>query len=245
MSAEWERLLGLSVAERGAELGRLSRDDLRRLLTEAPVETLLALGRQGVAALGAYRTRLTKRERVRGKMLPDQGIDLTVREKPRALRIEFVSGPGAGRRVLYDETQRAGEIRVREGGVLGFAGGVWIGLDNPLTRAETNHRATEVGFAMLLDLIERDLRAAAAHGGHTRGAQDFEPSGAFAAEFVAPPGATGLYARKCRLAFDLTRSLPVGIEVHDGEGLLEVYRYADIAPFSPPPDFFTLRAAKL
>lgn len=240
------RLLELGVAGRRETLAALEPGALAAILGRLSPRTLNALSRQGIAALGSYRTRLVKRERVQGTLVGPQTLELSVRPAPFAFRIEFVRGPSSGRRVLYNEELKPREVRVKEAGMLGIAGALWLDLDNPLTRRDTNHRATEIGLAALLDLIEADLRRVEPYGGHTRTDEGFGSTGLhFTSEYVAPSSAKGLYAERTKLTFDPVASLPVTIEVHDRAGLLERYEYRAIESASFPTDHFTLKAAKL
>ena len=240
-----EVLLAMDAAERTDALSRLARDELTCVLCKISQRTLIALGRRGEASLGTYRTRLTKRERVRGVMTAPQTLAVTVRRHPPAFRIDFVKGSNAGRRVLYNAELRRDEIRVKEAGILGFAGALWLHLDNALTRGDTNHRATEVGFGALLDLIEGDMRKAEAAGGHVRRDEGFDDAGVFRSVYDAPPGAVGLYAVSTRIGFDVKRCLPVDVEVYDSLGLLESHRYDDVEEVTVDADAFTPKGAGL
>lgn len=238
-------LLAMTVDERKAALGHLDREELARLVAGISQGTLVALGRQGVAALPLYKTRLIKSERVHGKMITPQTVEVTVRDEPFAFRMDFTHGPSKGRRILYNAELRRDEVRVKEAGVLGFAGAIWLGLDNPLTRGDTNHRAIEIGFRALLDLIEGDMKKAEAAGPHLRTDEGFDDAGVFSAVFEAPKGAKGLYAVSTRIAFDLALSLPTQVTVSDAEGLLETYRYEGIERANVTSEFFTLAGARL
>jgi hypothetical protein len=221
-----------SAADSGAvrleELGSLAPPALAERLRATTPEELIALGRQGVRRLGTYRARLLKQERVDGKVLPAQTMEVIVQPSPRAQRLEYVEGPKAGRKVIWTE-KRPGEMLVREAGILGIAS-LWIDLGGRLARGDTNHSVTELGFAPLLDLVASDLAKARAQGGHTRKDQGFDGSGAYCMEYTAPPGAKGLYAQRTRLCVDAKLGIPVKIEVYDGQGFLERYEYTHVRP---------------
>jgi hypothetical protein len=160
--------------------------------------------------------------------------------------LDFKSGRNAGRRVLYNVDIRKNEVRVKEGGALGLVGGLWLDLDNALTRLDTNHRATEIGFSALLDLVEGDLKEALAKGAeHTRTDEGVDATGTYYSVFSAPPDVLSLYAVSTRIGFDPVLSLPTFVEVHDTVGLLETYRYSNAEPVTVDATFFTLRGAKL
>jgi hypothetical protein len=240
-----ELLVEMGLAGRREALAKIGKDEQAQILARIPQDALVAMGRQGVAALGTYKARLVKRERVRGSMGQAQTLELTVRSEPFAFRLEYKSGPSSGRRALYNVEIKRDEIRIKEGGMLGIAGALWLQLDNPLTRMDTNHRATEIGFAALLGLIEADMGKAKAAGiAHSRKDEGFDGD-AYCCVFTAPPGVTGLYAVSTRVGFDIASSLPIIVEAHDAHGLLETYRYSNVERASVGGDFFTLKGASL
>jgi len=195
-------------------------------LRQTPPDELVRLGREGVRRLGTYRARLTKQERVAGRVRPPQTLEIIVRPAPRALRLEYLEGPKAGRKVLWT-AGRPRQILVREAGILGLAS-IWLDVDGRLAHGDTNHDVTELGFAPLLDLVERDLRKAAPLGGHRRQDEGFDAAGNYCLTFTAPPGAAGLYAARTRLCIDPRLAVPVQVEVEDGAGFLERYRYTQV-----------------
>lgn len=167
-------------------------------------------------------------------MGPAQTIQLTIRERPQAIRAEFVAGPAAGRKVIYDSTVRRDEVRVREAGLLGLAGAVWLGIDNPLTRRDTNHPIVHLGFAPLIALLRADFERATRFGGFARQDDGFDREGRYCTRYTAPASATGLYAKAARIAVDPEQMLPTRVEVDDAKGPLEVMAYRDVAPAATP-----------
>jgi hypothetical protein len=216
-----------------ADLRGLSQDRLAEVLRAISPEDLVAIGREGVRALGIYRARVIKQERVGGTMHPAQTLEIVVRPSPRTVRLEYVAGPKSGRRVLWRQDQRPSEMLVREGGILGLAS-LWIDIDGKLAHRDTNHRASELGFGPLLDIFESDLRKGRAQGGHARRDRGLDGRGAYCMEYTAPPGSKGLYAERTLICTDPRLGLPLRIEVFDRQGLLERYEYSDIRPNQQP-----------
>jgi hypothetical protein len=128
---------------------------------------------------------------------------------------------------VFWNARRPREVLVREAGLLGLAA-IWLDIDGGLVRGDTNHRATELGFGPLLDLIERELRGAMPHGGHQRQDHGYDAAGNYCLTFTAPPAGKTLYARRTRVCVDPRLALPVQIEVEDGAGFLERYQYTQI-----------------
>ena len=217
---------GMSPAARLDQWRSLSAADLATQLRATSPEELLALGREGVRRLGTYRARLVKQERVEKKVLPAQTLELVVQPAPWALRLDYLEGPKAGRKVVWT-ARRPKQMLVREGGILGIMS-VWLDVDGGLAHGDTNHKVLELGFAPLLEIIARDLGKAAPHGGHRRHDEGFDAAGNYCMTFTAPPGAPGLYAERTRLCVDPRLALPVEVEVSDRAGFLERYQYTRI-----------------
>jgi hypothetical protein len=225
------------------ELATRPREEIVEILAKLTPAELVATSRSVVKDLGVYEVKMTKEERVGTKVLPAQTIRVTMRESPRAARLEFIEGPSKGRKVLYNEEIKKREMRVKEGGALGFVGALWIGFDNPLARADTRHPVSDLGYGALLDFFEKDLATSAPHGGHSRKDLGFDAKGMWSVEFTAPPGVGGLEADRAKLTLDLLLGLPVQIEAHDKKGLLERHRYDFVKKqISVGADFFQPKA---
>ena len=238
-------LLSLGDAERAALVAKTPRVELAAFLRATNVDDLLALGRRTLGKLGVYGVRLVKRERVEGKLLDPQTLQLVARDQPLAARVTFVEGPAQGRKLLYNAELRKDELRVREGGFFGFMA-MWIKLDSHLTRRDTNHRVTDLGFAALLALIQRDVDRARPHGGFARTDEGFDERGAYCMRFDAPKGARGLTGDRSRICVDAGLGLPVRSEIFLRGELSESYAFDAVTPrMTVPADYFTPEAAGL
>ncbi|HUB08674.1 MAG TPA: DUF1571 domain-containing protein [Myxococcales bacterium] len=214
-------------------------------IEETPTETLLAQARESLRAMGPYRVLLTEQERVRGKLLEPQQIQLWIREEPLAVRLLYVGGPAKGRKGLYDSAVRPGDLRVREAGFLGIAGPIWIGIHNSLCLRDTNHPVTDVGFGALIRLEGDVFEKAKAFGGFTRTDEGMNQRGHHCLRFDAPKGAKGLYALRSRICIDPATALPVEMTNWDSQGLLETYEFDNLEPGGAKPADFTRDAAGL
>ena len=186
---------------------------------DAEAVVLVEASRARVEQLGTYRVRFTKEERLESGWVGPQVMNLVVRERPFAVLADVVSGPNQGRRFLYDTTQNKAQLRVREPGLLGVLP-LWIGIDSALTRDDTRHPVTELGYAFVLRMIERDARLAA--GAFTI-VEDTDTGRAVERCLIAtaPSGVAGLYAQRTRLCFDASSKLLTKVEVWDALGAVE------------------------
>lgn len=236
----------LSAAERAAWVERAAPEELDRRIRQTPLADLIAIARASVPLLGTYAARMLKQERVDGRLLDLQTVELRVREKPFAALMRYREGPGAGRVVFYDEALRKDALRAREGGLLGLAGGLWISLDSSLTRKDSNHSVRDVGFGAIVALVQADVDAAAARGGMARADEGLDERGNFCMRFTAPAGAPGVRGERSRVCVDPSLGLPVHVEVEARGQLQERYSYDRVETgLAGPAAALTLESAGL
>jgi hypothetical protein len=222
-------LLELPLEQRRATVTAVPKPVLEKLFRTLPTAGLVELGHAAAKRLGTYHMRLVKRERVKGKLNEPQTLDLTVREAPLGIRLEFVGGPPKGRKAVYSAERRKDEFRVREAGVLGVVP-LWLKLDNPLTRNDTNHPVTDLAFSSTMNLIGRVFEAAKPMGGFARQDEGFDAQGRWRMVFTAPESAKGLYATKAVISFDPVLALPLHLEIEDAKGPLEQFDFSQVVP---------------
>lgn len=241
-----QRLAGLSDEARRAEISSLAPAERFAVLEQVPAGDLVEIGKNAARALQTYSTKLTKQERIDGELQDPQAAMVWFQPSPLALRVEFIEGSPKGRRLLYNSSLRTDELRAREAGFLGIAGAIWVGVNSSLTRGDSNHPITDIGFGALMDLIGKDFSTAASAGGHARTNEGPDAKGLYCILFTAPKDVAGLYATSARLCIDPVLGLPMRTEITDTKGFLERYIYSDVKPnLTLPPDHFTPEGAKL
>lgn len=209
------------------------------------VSDLVAIGRKSLASLGMYQAHVTREERVGGRVHGPDAVEITVRESPRAVRLEFVAGKHKGRLALYSEELRPREMLARESGILGIVS-MWLAVDSHMVQRDTNHTITEVGFGAMIDTMHAEQAKVAAAGGFGREDEGFDARGLYCILFTAPPSVKGLYAMRLRYCVDSGLVLPMKIEVFDGQGRREYVEFENLrARQTLGADFFTPRGAGL
>jgi hypothetical protein len=193
-------------------------------LDPAQTEALLRESRARIDALGTYRMTFTKEERLASGWVGPQTMDLIVREHPFAVRATVTAGPNQGRKFLFDSTQRKRELRVREAGLLGITA-LWIDIDSALTRDDTRHPVTELGYGFVHRMIERDARLSRPVGGHDVVDEGLDKSGAHCFVLTPPAGLTNLYAQRTRMCVDEQTKMITSLEVSDAKGVRERFRF--------------------
>jgi hypothetical protein len=246
MPAELDGFFDLPISERRKQVASMSRDEIAAVIAKIPAATLLELGQKRIQQLGTYRARLTREERIDGKLTRPQAMELTLRPQPLAVRVEVVSGPGKGRRMLYNEALRPKDLRVREPGLLRALGALWIDIDAKVTRRETRHAITAIGYAPAMRLLVTDFEKARPAGGYARTDEGFDAAGSFCMRFDAPAKARGLTGNMARLCIAPADALITSVEVWDDAGLIERFRFELLQARMTVPDVeFTPEGAGL
>jgi hypothetical protein len=99
------------LVDDGAKLP--AADDMERLAKDDPVafleKTLLRYERE----VKGYNCTLKRQERVNGKLLPSEVIDVAFREKPFSVRLEWAAEPRPARAILLVEGENADKLVVQ------------------------------------------------------------------------------------------------------------------------------------
>jgi hypothetical protein len=238
-------ILAVALAALPAHAEEGSRAEQEQALRAASVDELIARGRASLPGLGVYRVQLDAQERVGKKLQPPQTMQLWIREKPFAVRVQYVKGHAVGRKALYNTELRTDDLRVRESGFLGIAGAMWIGINNSLVFRDTNHAITDVGFGALLRLQAQDMDRSKPFGGYVRTDEGWNERGRWCIRYDAPPKAVGLYAQRSHICLDPATYLPVEMTNWDARGLLETYVFTGLEPQADRGEVFALKSAGL
>jgi hypothetical protein len=229
----------LDDAQRREAVQKASREELAQAMEQTPPRTLIEIGKKAAAALGEYSYRLAKTERVKGKLLDEQTMDVYVREEPFAVRLEYVKGPAAGRKVAYDSKSRANEFRVHEAGFFSLLGNMWLSCDSSLAKSDSNHTVKEAGMMRLLTRLERDFVRGETEGGFQVKPEGWNADGQWCAVYLAPNQGKDFAAYKTRICTDLMAGLPLRVETYDlQDRLLERYVVWDVKRLDKPDAFF-------
>lgn len=237
---------GITDEERKQIVAKATPEELDQAMRETPVKELIEMGQRAVAALGTYSYQMDKQERVKGELLPVQQIQTTVREKPWSVRLEYIGGPGKGRRVLFNPAVRKDQFRVREPGVLSILGGLWINVDSSLAKKDSNHTIREAGMGNLLGRFMRDYERAAPLGGFVVKHEGWNARGHYCSVWTSPNNGVGFDAAFSRICTDLKTGVPAKVETWDKDHVqLEKYEFSGVKKAPVADDFFKPEGAGL
>jgi hypothetical protein len=202
------------------------------------IESVVAEARKRIDAVENYRVTLRREERVNGVLQPAEEVLLSIRREPKAVRLQWPSGPHKGREVIFEAGAHDGKMQIYQPAAL--VQRVSMAPDNPLVRNTSRHPINEAGFETILGHLEEWLRLRQA-GDPRVGRLSYEgleaPEGkGVACHKVVRDGPDG---EQDVLYFDPTTKLPAYFQAVAADGqLLERYRFVD-----PETDLDDLKTA--
>lgn len=177
-----------------------------------------------------YTVTLVRRERVKGKLLPQETMQVKFR-KPYSTYIRWTGNVYKGREALYIRGKNGSKLRAHQGSFPD----VTVDLDprGSLAMKGNRHPITEGSLGDLIGLLTRDLKRAETRPQDGAIIQDLGESErhghkirCFDATFAV---ADGYYAPHVQICMFTATSLPSRVQVWDArEQLLEDYEYRDL-----------------
>jgi hypothetical protein len=126
-----------------------SRDPL------AATRSIVAEARAKLESMDTYQVHLNRQENVGGQIQPAEDVLLSIRREPKAVRLEWPTGPSKGREVIFSSSDPRGLLHVHMGNPLVPA--VSMRPDSPLVMRSSRHPITEAGFATIIENLEKGL----------------------------------------------------------------------------------------
>jgi hypothetical protein len=124
--------------------------------SEREWKAILSRAGDKLAALKTYQMKVTRVERVNGKLQPEEEILLSIRRAPQAVRLEWENGPSKGREVIYSQEIDPRMLFVHMPSKAISLPVMKFPVDSPLVMRNSRHAITEAG----LDTIVANLRKA-------------------------------------------------------------------------------------
>jgi hypothetical protein len=117
-------------------------------------KAILAQSDAKMQSLNTYQVRISRTERVSGRLLPEEQIILSIRRDPKAVRLEWADGPNQGREVIYSSRIDDRSLFVHMPKSAIPLPTMKIPVDSPMVMKNSRHSITEAGF----DTIIHNLR---------------------------------------------------------------------------------------
>ena len=107
---------------------------------------ILASSEARLQSLKTYQVKISRTERVGGRILPEEQIVLSIRREPKAVRLEWADGPNQGREVIYSAQLDDKSLFVHMPKSAIPLPTMKIPVDSPMVMKNSRHSITEAGF---------------------------------------------------------------------------------------------------
>lgn len=179
-----------------------------------------------------YTATFYKQERVKGRLLPAETVQLKFR-KPFDVYMRWTDGDFAGREVLYVRGWNDGKIRAHQGSFPDIT--VNLRPDANLAMRGNRHPITQMGFGEVIRLMVRDARFSESHPQDGVEYIDHGESTIYGARSRCIEASVPLrsfadyYAHRAKICFNVATKMPTRVTVWDYEdALIEDYGFEDV-----------------
>jgi hypothetical protein len=134
-----------------------SHDGGRDSPNSKDARVVLARSEARLRSLATYQVRMTRVERVGGRLQPEERILLSIRRDPRAVRLEWADGPNQGREVIYSSRLDPQALFVHmPSGAIPLPT-LKLAVDNPMVAKNSRHSIAEAGFDTILENLRKSM----------------------------------------------------------------------------------------
>ncbi len=190
---------------------------------------LLGAMEAAYAGVKDYTATLLKQERVKGKLLPRETIQVKFR-RPFSIYMKWTGSEKAGQEVLYVRGRNDGQMRAHPGSFPDVT--VSLKPGSGLAMRGNRHPITEASLGDVLALMVRDLKRSEARPQDGVTLTDLGEETRFGARVRCVEGrfpADGYYAPRLRICVFVASKLLSRVQAWDaGDRLVEDYEYRDL-----------------
>ncbi|MCB9753866.1 MAG: DUF1571 domain-containing protein [Myxococcales bacterium] len=173
-----------------------------------------------------------KRERVRGRMLPWETMEIKFR-KPFAVYLRWLDGKKKDQESLFVKGWNNNKIMAHPGSFPDIT--VSLSPDSSLAMRGNRHPITDCGIGHIIELITRDMRRSEANPDDNVRFLDHGYSYVYGArsrcvEAIMPTAEdSGYYGHRAKICMDASSELPNRVQIWDRENnLIEDYGFKDL-----------------
>jgi hypothetical protein len=195
-------------------------------------QSVVATALARLASLDSYQVEINRQERVGILLQAPEDVLLSIRRKPRAVRLEWRDGPHQGREVIYGEQETGGMLQVNMADSKIPMPRLSLPSDSPLALSNSRHPITDAGFDTIVGNLQKTIDENRS-GDLTHGRIAYtglEPVESFDHPChkivrVLPSGETW------QVFFDPETKLPVLVQANEAGGaLIERYAFRGVRP---------------
>jgi Protein of unknown function (DUF1571) len=121
------------------------------------LRTILDEAKQRLEAMSTYQVNISRAERVGSQLQSPEEVLLSVRRKPKAVRLEWPTGSSKGREVIYSTAINDKAMFVNVANSALPIPRMTIPIDSPLAMRNSRHTIAEAGFDTIFDNLFKQL----------------------------------------------------------------------------------------
>ena len=121
-------------------------------------KAILSRAEDRLESMATYQAKVSRIERVNGHLQPEEEFLLSIRREPRAVRLEWSSGPSKGREVIYSSELDPRTLFVHMPSTPISLPVMKIAVDSPMVTRNSRHSITEAGLDTIIDNLRKAER---------------------------------------------------------------------------------------
>jgi Protein of unknown function (DUF1571) len=118
---------------------------------------ILARSEAKLKTLATYQVKMSRVERVDGRLQPEEEVVLSIRRQPKEVRLEWASGPSQGREVIYSTHVDDHSLFVHMPKSAIPIPTMKMAVDSPLVTRSSRHSITEAGFDTIINNLRKSV----------------------------------------------------------------------------------------
>jgi Protein of unknown function (DUF1571) len=203
---------------------------------------ILARSEAKLRSLGTYQVKMSRVERIDGRLQPEEEVILSIHRQPKEVRLQWASGPSQGREVIYSTRVDDRSLFVHMPKSAIPLPTMKMAIDSPMVARSSRHSITEAGFDTIIENLRKSVdqvdaanaaQGRAAYRGVEKPSDLDRPSHVFTRR--SPNGETWTVFLDARTLF------PSMVVAKDASGQLdEKYIYHEVS--ENPPELASLDA---
>lgn len=120
-------------------------------------QAVLARSEARLRSLGTYQVKMSRVERVDGRLQPEEEVILSVHRQPKEVRLQWASGPSQGREVIYSTRVDDRSLFVHMPKTAIPLPTMKMAIDSPMVTRSSRHSITEAGFDTIVENLRKSI----------------------------------------------------------------------------------------
>jgi hypothetical protein len=119
--------------------------------------SILAQSEAKLRSLDTYQVKMSRVERVDGRLQPEEEVILSIHRQPKEVRLQWASGPSQGREVIYSTRVDDRSLFVHMPRSAIPLPTMKVAIDSPLVTRSSRHSIAEAGFDTIVSNLRKSV----------------------------------------------------------------------------------------